>query len=529
MEQQFQIFLDKIKIEMDMQTTIITNSLLQKIEEKLQPIIEENKNLKEKIEVLENKINKLENYKKKNNLLLFRLEETEKTSLDLFNTVKEIMKNDLDILVNDSDIQNIYRIGNRNKDKSRPLLISFTNYWKKVEILKNKKRLKDVYIVEDYPKTVLEKRKLLQEQLKEERAKGKFAFIKYDSYRKRNNPNPVGLRGVDRPLPSNIPTSTQKNKNNINKIQIATINARTLRTEERLIELEEALKDIRWDILGLCEVRRSGEEIKEFNDSIFYWKGDTQGKYGIGFLVKKYLKQYIEEFNGISDRIGILNINLPGFKNSFSILQIYAPTDQAMEKEKDIFYTSLTKTMQNLNKNIIVIGDFNGQIGAKSDKEEFIIGKYGQGKRTDNGQRMINFCFEQNLRVMNTFFLKKQDRKWTWMSPNGKDRNEIDFIITNIPKIFTNVSVVSSLNFNSDHRMVRGTIACKELKLQRRKFHRTNCRHITHISEQNLHELKISLNLIEKQNTVQEKYNILEEALIKINKFKTRDKRDKTR
>ncbi|CAH2103097.1 unnamed protein product [Euphydryas editha] len=89
MEQQFQIFFDKIKIEMDMQTTTITNSLLQKIEEKLQPIIEENKNLKEKIEVLENKINKLENYKKKNNLLLFRLEETEKSSLDLFNTKKE--------------------------------------------------------------------------------------------------------------------------------------------------------------------------------------------------------------------------------------------------------------------------------------------------------------------------------------------------------------------------------------------------------------------------------------------------------
>ncbi|CAB3219823.1 unnamed protein product [Arctia plantaginis] len=180
MEQQFQIFFDKIKNEMEMQTTTITNNLLQKLEEKLQPIIEENKNLKVKIEVLENKLNKLENEKKKNNVLLFRLQETEKSSLDLLKTVKEIMKNDLNLIVNDSDIQSIYRIGKKNKEKTRPLLISFTNYWKKIEILKNKKRLKDVYIVEDYPKAVLEKRKLLQEQLKEERANGKFAYIKYD-------------------------------------------------------------------------------------------------------------------------------------------------------------------------------------------------------------------------------------------------------------------------------------------------------------------------------------------------------------
>lgn len=171
---------DKMKIEMDRQTKTITNNLLEKMDEKLQPLLEENRKLKEKVEILEKKIYKLENEKKRNNILLFRLEETEKSSLDLLRAVKEIIKNDLNISIDSSDIQNIHRIGNKKDERTRPLLISFTNYWKKAEILKNKKNLRDVYIVEDYPKAVLEKRKLLQQQLKEERAKGNFAYIKYD-------------------------------------------------------------------------------------------------------------------------------------------------------------------------------------------------------------------------------------------------------------------------------------------------------------------------------------------------------------
>ncbi|GBP42682.1 hypothetical protein EVAR_21957_1 [Eumeta japonica] len=41
-----------------------------------------------------------------------------------------------------------------------------------------------------------------------------------------------------------------------NKIYIATINTRTLRTSESLLELEEVLKDIiHWDVIGISEMR----------------------------------------------------------------------------------------------------------------------------------------------------------------------------------------------------------------------------------------------------------------------------------
>lgn len=55
MEQQFQIFFDKIKIEMAKQSVTITDNLVEKIDEKFQFLFEENRKLKEKVEVLEKK------------------------------------------------------------------------------------------------------------------------------------------------------------------------------------------------------------------------------------------------------------------------------------------------------------------------------------------------------------------------------------------------------------------------------------------------------------------------------------------
>ncbi|XP_061725389.1 uncharacterized protein LOC133531275 [Cydia pomonella] len=44
----------------------------------------------------------------------------------------------------------------------------------------NKKKLKNAYAAEDYPKEVLDRRRELYSKLEEEREKGKYAFIKYD-------------------------------------------------------------------------------------------------------------------------------------------------------------------------------------------------------------------------------------------------------------------------------------------------------------------------------------------------------------
>ena len=59
---------------------------------------------------------------------------------------------------------------------------------------------------------------------------------------------------------------------------------------------------------------------------------------------------------------------------------------------------------------------------------------------------------------MNTQFQKKAGRKWTWRSPDGNTKNEIDYIMTDKPSMVTDVTVLNRVNIGSDHRMVMGSI-----------------------------------------------------------------------
>ena len=45
------------------------------------------------------------------------------------------------------------------------------------------------------------------------------------------------------------------------------------------------------------------------------------------------------------------------------------------------------------------------------------------------GQRLIEFCQENALVIANTFFQQHKRRLYTWTSPDGQHRNEIDYIL----------------------------------------------------------------------------------------------------
>ncbi|XP_028036131.1 uncharacterized protein LOC114247371 [Bombyx mandarina] len=185
MEEQFQLLFDNMKMEMQKQTAELTESLtknlMDRMDEKLTPIIEENEQLKQKLSDLEKEMEYLKREKKSNNIIIFGLEKRENSTLELFNNVKMTFKEALDINVEQSEINKLYRLGkNIVQNKSRPVLCSFTNAWRKDEIMKNRKSLKNIYVSEDYSKEILEKRKALLPRLKEEREKGNIAFLIYD-------------------------------------------------------------------------------------------------------------------------------------------------------------------------------------------------------------------------------------------------------------------------------------------------------------------------------------------------------------
>ena len=143
-------------------------------------------------------------------------------------------------------------------------------------------------------------------------------------------------------------------------------------------------------------------------------------------------------------------------KYHLNIVQAYLPTSSHTSEEVDTVYEEIDNLVNN-NKvyHNIVMGDFNAKIG-QGNASELGTGPYGLGTRNARGDSLINFTVRHQLKIMNIVFKRSPNRRWTWISPNGHTKNEIDFILTNRPHTFTDVSVINSLNTGSDHRMVRG-------------------------------------------------------------------------
>lgn len=280
--------------------------------------------------------------------------------------------------------------------------------------------------------------------------------------------------------------------------------------KERLVELEEALKPINWDVIGLSEVRREGEEIVELPNMIFHYFGETKGKYGVGFCINKNLKNNIIKIKGISERIAVLTLKTTE-KEQLDIIQCYAPTEEAKEEEKKSFYDELNNCIvkETSNKNIVIMGDFNARIGKRKEHEEYNIGLFSTNTRNTNGEKLIEFAQENNLRVLNTFFKKRPHRKWTWISPDSKTKAEIDFFLSKNVERCTDVDVINNFNFFSDHRVIRCQLLLN-FKRNRKAMHPDH-KSICYTSETHNELFNENLKSITEKlkccHNTQEKYN----------------------
>ena len=72
------------------------------------------------------------------------------------------------------------------------------------------------------------------------------------------------------------------------------------------------------------------------------------------------------------------------------------------------------------------MGDFNTKVGKGSYKD--IVGSYGLGERNERGDKLIEWCTENNQIIMNTWFQHHRRRFWTWKSSGENVKNQIDYI-----------------------------------------------------------------------------------------------------
>ena len=58
-----------------------------------------------------------------------------------------------------------------------------------------------------------------------------------------------------------------------------------------------------------------------------------------------------------------------------------------------------------------------------------VTGTFGLEVQNEAGQRLIEFCQETTLVIANTLFQQHKIRLYTWTSPDGQHRNQIDYIL----------------------------------------------------------------------------------------------------
>jgi hypothetical protein len=98
------------------------------------------------------------------------------------------------------------------------------------------------------------------------------------------------------------------------------------------------------------------------------------------------------------------------------------------------------------------------------------MGKYGCGNINDNGERLVDLCGINKLVIGGTIFPHKEIHKLTWISPNGRDKNQIDHIIINGKwrRSLQDVRVMRGADVASDHHLVVANI---KLKLKKTSTH----------------------------------------------------------
>lgn len=302
------------------------------------------------------------------------------------------------------------------------------------------------------------------------------------------------------------------NKANKEKLYICTYNARTLMEEANLLELEYALQFLKYDIIGLAEIRRAGKNIDDRGDYILYSYGEKKGIRGVGFLVKKCQANNVDDFESFSDRVCMINYRSGDFK--CTLIQAHAPTEKSNDEEVKLFYKDIRKALTKSCKNVMILGDFNAQVGQPKIEESIALGRFGYGERSPRGEMLLNFALENKFKIMNTVFRKKLNRRWTWLSPDGQTKNEIDYILSNFGNQIDNIDILNSLKHHSDHRMVRATLNANNTQtITRRFFKRAPEIHtINNNFSEKLHDKIVSINAAEQ--SVQQLYDKIEQAII---------------
>ena len=198
----------------------------------------------------------------------------------------------------------------------------------------------------------------------------------------------------------------------------------------KLNSVMRTLDKFRIDIAGLSETRLTGfGTLNSETYHILYSGLETRKEAGVGMALSSWANKCLVDWEPINERI--LRTRFATSQAKLTVIVVYAPTNDTVDQTKDDFYRVLSNVVAKVHRHDIVTlyGDFNAKVVSDASYAPAILGRHGLGEINDNGVRLIDFCATHELIVGASWFPYKQIHKYTWNSPDGVTRNEIDHIL----------------------------------------------------------------------------------------------------
>lgn len=211
------------------------------------------------------------------------------------------------------------------------------------------------------------------------------------------------------------------------------------------------------------------------DDSVILHSGHNDQRIrGVALIISKEKVNTLLEWEPLSDRLIRACFNSKHCK--LSIIQCYEPTNEAEEKEMDDWYEELHLAVSKVPQRdlLLIMGDINAKVGNDNTNCERAMGRHGCGVMNDNGERLVDFCLNNNCVIGGTIFPHKTIHKLTWKSPDGSTINQIDHILINGKwrRSLQDLRVCCGADVNSDHYLLTAIIKLKLRKVAKQSQHR---------------------------------------------------------
>jgi hypothetical protein len=252
-------------------------------------------------------------------------------------------------------------------------------------------------------------------------------------------------------------------------LRVGTWNVRTLQRTGKLVNVIREMRTAKINILGLSEVRwKDGGDFISDGVRVIY-AGGTENQRGVAVLLDEDTAKCVISTEAHGDRI--LVVKLKGWPTDIVLLQIYMPTTSHDDEEVEVMYDSIDEIIKKVKGTdyLIIMGDWNAVVG--EGKEGKCVGDYGLGKKNDRGERLIEFCKQQQMMVTNTWFKQEKRRRYTWKAPGDLTRYQLDYILVRerYRNSVKNSHAYPGADADTDHNLVAMSVFLTLKNLKRKK------------------------------------------------------------